>query len=373
MFVSINNIKTVISNIEKELAKLIKSSTELEKTDDYSIKNLHESLSNKFNELVNKNKDTLILVPANTEVVIPATIKTIEAAAIAGNNVTKSLVIPATVTTIKDFAFANSNIETLDLSNANNASFGNYVFYGCANLTTVNGLNSLDVIKEYMFAFSGLTQLAIADNVVIEYGAFAECDNLTNVTLGNNVTVGQYAFYGSFALESSVVIGSGTIGDYSFADSNINNVIANNVTSVGEGAFMQARNLASISLQNVSELGLYAFYDADKLLTVDISNLTSIAYATFAECDELTTIISSKLSSIGDEAFYGNKYLLKLKVKRRKYLALGALSVVASSLTVFALFLLVDNAFGAKGISDATLIIITLLANYFIVPKAKLK
>ena len=71
--------------------------------------------------------------------------------------------------------------------------------------------------------------------------------------------------------------------------------------------------------------------------------------------------------------FYGNKYLLKLKVKRRKYLALGALSVVASSLTVFALFLLVDNAFGAKGISDATLIIITLLANYFIVPKAKLK
>ena len=40
--VSINNIKTVISNIEKELAKLIKSSTELEKIDDYSIKNLNE-------------------------------------------------------------------------------------------------------------------------------------------------------------------------------------------------------------------------------------------------------------------------------------------------------------------------------------------
>lgn len=60
--VSINNIKTVISNIEKELAKLIKSSTELEKIDDYSIKNLHESLSNKFNELVNKNKDNNTLM-----------------------------------------------------------------------------------------------------------------------------------------------------------------------------------------------------------------------------------------------------------------------------------------------------------------------
>ena len=55
--VSINNINTVISNIEKELAKLIKSSTELEKIDDYSIKNSHESLSNEFNVLVNKNKD----------------------------------------------------------------------------------------------------------------------------------------------------------------------------------------------------------------------------------------------------------------------------------------------------------------------------
>lgn len=60
--VSINNIKTVISNIEKELAKLIKSSTELEKIDDYSIKNLYESLSNKFNELVNKNKDNNTLM-----------------------------------------------------------------------------------------------------------------------------------------------------------------------------------------------------------------------------------------------------------------------------------------------------------------------
>ena len=55
--VSINNINTVISNIEKELAKLIKLSTELEKIDDYSIKNSHESLSNEFNVLVNKNKD----------------------------------------------------------------------------------------------------------------------------------------------------------------------------------------------------------------------------------------------------------------------------------------------------------------------------
>ena len=71
--------------------------------------------------------------------------------------------------------------------------------------------------------------------------------------------------------------------------------------------------------------------------------------------------------------FYGNKYLLKLKAKRRKYLTLGLLSIVASSLTVFGLFFLVDNAFGAKGISEGALIIITMLANYFLVPKAKLK
>lgn len=55
--VSIGNIKTVIANIEKELAKMVSYVQELEKIDDYSVKNLHESLTKEFNDLVNKNKD----------------------------------------------------------------------------------------------------------------------------------------------------------------------------------------------------------------------------------------------------------------------------------------------------------------------------
>lgn len=55
--VSIDNINTVISNIEKELNKLIKQSEELEKIDDLSVKNLHESLTADYQKLIEKNKD----------------------------------------------------------------------------------------------------------------------------------------------------------------------------------------------------------------------------------------------------------------------------------------------------------------------------
>ena len=59
---SINNINIVIANIEKELSKLIKQSEELEKIDDLSVKNLHESLNNDFQKLIDKNKDINVLM-----------------------------------------------------------------------------------------------------------------------------------------------------------------------------------------------------------------------------------------------------------------------------------------------------------------------
>ena len=71
--------------------------------------------------------------------------------------------------------------------------------------------------------------------------------------------------------------------------------------------------------------------------------------------------------------FYGNKYLLKIQSKRRKYLLLGTASIAVNAFTVFGLYHLADTVFGAKGITEAGLLIITLLANYFLVPKAKIK
>lgn len=55
--VSIENIKTVIANIEKELDKLINQSLELEKIDDLSVKNLYDSLKVDYQKLIDKNKD----------------------------------------------------------------------------------------------------------------------------------------------------------------------------------------------------------------------------------------------------------------------------------------------------------------------------
>ena len=55
--VSINNINTVLENIEKELNKLIEKSLEVEKIDDFTIKDTYESLKDRYNKLTIKNKN----------------------------------------------------------------------------------------------------------------------------------------------------------------------------------------------------------------------------------------------------------------------------------------------------------------------------
>lgn len=55
--VSINNINTVLENIEKELNKLIEKSLEVEKIDDFTIKDAYESLKDRYNKLTIKNKN----------------------------------------------------------------------------------------------------------------------------------------------------------------------------------------------------------------------------------------------------------------------------------------------------------------------------
>ncbi len=104
---------------------------------------------------------------AETDVVLPNTVKVIKRSAFSGNQYLTSVKIPDGVTVIEDSAFA-----------------------GCLSLRSINIPYGITVIREQTFKdCSSLTSISIPDIVDdIEWFAFAGCSNLSNI-------VGAERFY----------------------------------------------------------------------------------------------------------------------------------------------------------------------------------
>jgi hypothetical protein len=275
-----------------------------------------------------------------------------------------SVMIPNSVTSIGELAFAACFSLTNLTLGANVTSIGEQAFIECSSLpsitipasvTSIGGaafdycssLMAITVVGNNHFYSSAagvlfnqnqttLIQYPIGNaatsyttmpNAVTSIGddAFADCTNLTSVTIGPNVTsIGYYSFGGCGNL-ASVTIGA-------------------KVASIGEQALSGCISLASVIIPaSVTSIGAYAFYDCPSLtaITVDPSNpayssvagvlfnknqttliqypignaatsysipntVTNIGDGAFYDCTSLTSVtIPASVTSIGDYAFYG--------------------------------------------------------------------
>ncbi len=102
---------------------------------------------------------------------------------IAGNTVSSYIV--------GDYAFSRSGITSLTVGNSV-TSIGNYAFYMCRSLATVDFGSTVSSIGDYAFSNSALTSVSIPDSVAyIGERALSQCDALETVHIGTGL--GQFS------------------------------------------------------------------------------------------------------------------------------------------------------------------------------------
>ena len=228
-----------------------------------------------------------------------------------------SITIPNSVTSIGDEAFEIcTSLTSVTISN-NLSSIGRWAFSGCSALTSITIPNSVTFIGDGVFKNTGISNnnsnwdngVLYIDNCLIEANsdivkgsyiikegtrvitsdAFADCVDLTSVTIPNSVTsIGNHAFSSCKGLTSII--------------------IPNSVTSIGGMAFYNCSDLTSVTIgENVESIGAGAFWSCKGITSITIPNsVTSIGEDAFKSCKGLTTVtIGEKVESIHRWAFTG--------------------------------------------------------------------
>ena len=211
----------------------------------------------------------------------------------------RNTMIPNTVTAIAENAFCGCiGLTSISIPNSV-AHIGKYAFASCKDLNSLTLVNGVTNIDEYAFAFcSAITSISIPSSVTtIGYRAFDSCSSLTEIQVESENTV-----YDSRENCNAII----STADNILIVGCQNTIIPNSVTSIGELAFWNCRNLVSIAIPNsIANIGKCAFTGCTGLTSISIPNsVTSIEYCTFTDCSNLATVvIPNSVTKIGEGAF----------------------------------------------------------------------
>ncbi len=208
------------------------------------------------------------------------------------------VVLPASAQSLSDGAFYNNSTLTSVTIKANKIKIGNYAFYGCKSLQSIN-INAA-VISSY---------------------AFFNCEELSDVTLGADVSViGEGAFYNtsvekfklsaknkllSLEEDGALVLKGDELILVAPGYKGTNNTVTTSAVTISSGAFMGNAKIFKLVAPNLKNIGSYAFAFCTNLYDVEMPEVENIGDFAFYMDLKLTDIKTlSSLKQVGDYAFY---------------------------------------------------------------------
>ena len=333
----------------------------------------NNNYSSKDGVLFNKEQTMLIRCPNGKQgtYIVPNSVTGIEKTAFSQCNGLTSIIIPNSVTSIGISAFYNCTGLTSMIIPSGVTSIGNYAFYGCTGMTsfTCKAVTPPTCGINVFYNVDKSIPLYVPSESIAAYQAANSWKSFTNIqaivdnpepcmigsgTCGNNLSWelscdGVLTISGTGAMEDytyfsptpwatdslliqSVVIEEGvsSIGNHAFAEyknltsisipstivsigayactwnSVTNLIIPNSVITIGEGAFSGCRQLTDVTLSNrLKKIEQNVFSYCTGLISIVIpDSVTSIESGAFNQCFNLESItIPDGVTSIGKRAF----------------------------------------------------------------------
>jgi len=213
------------------------------------------------------------------------------------------------VTGVGSYAFAGcERLRSVTLGKL--TEIGAYAFYECG-ITKLPDVSAVVSIGEYAFARSGLTDVVLPDRITVGAYAFADCQDLESITVGDGVVLREGAFYlnsNENWTSSYYTVDGQRYYAYLFKSPIRNLTIGNGVT-IGDKAFYGAAELETVTLGSGATIGAYAFYNNSSLKDIDLSQVLSIGeYAFSGDVLYMGTDSSFSNYAIDENGYYMYSY-----------------------------------------------------------------